>query len=195
MIELEKKFSLSEEEKKRLLEGAEFVSERTFSDTYYDTSDYALTCKDTWFRFRDGKCELKVPTQTASYSNRATDQYDEIVTEKEIRSYLGLPSHKSFKDDLEYSGYRPIGTIVTHRITYRKEGFGIDSDETKNGYSITEIELLIDDPSGIEEGERSIVEFAKRHGLSLSPVRGKILEFIRMNNSEHYQILIDAGVV
>lgn len=195
MIEVEKKFLLSDEERARLLKGAEFESEHTFTDTYYDTSDYALTRKDTWFRFRDGKCELKVPRQELSYSKRITDQYDELLTEKEIRQYLRLPSHKTFKEDMEYSGYRPFGTITTTRKAYRKEGFVIDVDYADTGYSVCEIELMVDDPSQIDEGTQKIIAFANAHSLAMIPVRGKILEYISRKNPEQYQVLIDAGVI
>lgn len=194
MIEVEKKFLLTDEERERLLEGAEFESERTFTDTYYDTSDYALTLKDTWLRFRDGKCELKVPRVMVGYDRRAIDQYDELLTEQEIRAYLQLPSHKTFKEDLEHSGYRSIGTIVTYRKAYRKEGFVIDIDYTDTGYSVGEIELLVEDTEGLEEATRKIVDFAQRHQLTLTPVRGKMAEHIRTHNPEHFQLLIDAGV-
>ena len=190
MIEIEKKFLLSNEERERLLEGAVLESEKTFTDTYYDTSDYALTTKDTWFRFRDGTSELKVPRAMESYDTNAVDQYDELLTEKEIRQYLRLPSHKTFKEDLEYSGYRQIGTITTHR----KEGFVIDIDYTDTGYSVGEIEMLVDEKEDIEEATQRIIEFAAQHRLTMIPVRGKIAEYIRLHNPEHFQILIDAGV-
>ena len=47
MIEVEKKFQLSGEEKQRLLTGAAFVSEKTFTDVYYDTKDYFTTKQDS----------------------------------------------------------------------------------------------------------------------------------------------------
>lgn len=194
MIEVEKKFLLTNEERERLLEGAEFESEKTFADTYYDTRDYSLTRKDTWLRFRDGRCELKVPQAMESYDEHAIDQYDELLTEQEIRTYLRLPSHKTFKEDLEYSGYCPIGTITTHRKAYRKEGFVIDIDYTDTGYSVGEIELLVEDEVGMEEATCKIIEFAEKHQLTLTPVRGKVAEHIRVNNPEHFQLLIDAGI-
>ena len=194
MIEVEKKFRLNEVERECLLEGAVFESERSFTDVYYDTPDYTLTRKDTWLRFRDGRCELKVPRRMDDYSKNAIDQYEELLTEQEIRQHLRLPIHTTFREDLEYSGYHPIGTITTHRKAYRKEGFVIDIDCTDTGYSIGEIELLVEDEVGMEEATQKIIEFAKRHTLAMIPVRGKVMEYIRVNNPQHFQILIDAGV-
>ncbi len=60
MIEVEKKFILKEGDRKKLLEGAEFVKKQTVNDTYYDTEDYSLAKKDWWPRERNGNFELKV---------------------------------------------------------------------------------------------------------------------------------------
>ena len=43
MIEIEKKFILTDGHKEKLLEKAEFLGEKTFTDVYYDTPEYALT--------------------------------------------------------------------------------------------------------------------------------------------------------
>ena len=37
MIEVEKKFILNEQDKERLTKEAQFLNERVFTDTYYDT--------------------------------------------------------------------------------------------------------------------------------------------------------------
>ena len=85
MIEIERKFAVTEEWQRRLTEGAEFVSEKTMTDTYYDTVDFQLTTKDRWLRLRDGKWELKEPLHALGFSKRAADQYRELITEGEIR--------------------------------------------------------------------------------------------------------------
>ena len=42
MIEVEKKFILSEEEVEKLVKGSKFVGEVKLDDVYYDTSGFAL---------------------------------------------------------------------------------------------------------------------------------------------------------
>ena len=50
MIEVERKFTVGGDDEKRLLEGADFLLEKTLMDVYYDTPDYALSTKDMWLR-------------------------------------------------------------------------------------------------------------------------------------------------
>ena len=97
MIEVEKKFLLTNEEKERLIEGAEFLVEKKQSDVYYDTADYKLTLKDWWLRSRNGIFELKVPL--TSENHRSVDQYEEYDDEDQIRELINLPKNKSFQND------------------------------------------------------------------------------------------------
>jgi len=48
MIEVEKKFILNKQNKKRLTKDAEFLSERVFTDIYYDTKNFPLTLPQFW---------------------------------------------------------------------------------------------------------------------------------------------------
>ena len=61
MIEVEKKFILTTEQEKSLIEGADFLGEKKFTDIYYDDEDFSLTKKDLWLRNREGRFELKIP--------------------------------------------------------------------------------------------------------------------------------------
>src|SRR3990167_7926273 len=108
MIEVEKKFSLSEAEKRRLTEGAEFLGERIMRDVYYDSPDWSLTTKDIWLRERNGAWELKLPRHAQSASKRYADQYKELETEEEIRRALDLPSTDTLKTVLKEKGFEPI---------------------------------------------------------------------------------------
>lgn len=196
MIEVEKKFILKDEDIDRLTQGAEFISEKTFTDTYYDTVDFSLTTKDMWLRQRGDRFELKVPlNQGESISNRVLDQYEEYETEEEIRKILRLPEHKTLKEDLEDAGYHSIGTLTTTRKKYKKGEFIIDLDIIDFGYQIGEIELMVKDQSEIQEASDKIIAFAKENGLIITAVRGKIIEYIHRNDPKHYQALVDAGVV
>jgi len=97
MIEVEKKFILSEQEKERLIKDAEFLSERVFTDIYYDTEKFLLTSQDKWLRSREGKFELKLPLHKGR--ERLADQYDEIEDEQKIYQLANttkfdfVPSH------------------------------------------------------------------------------------------------------
>ncbi len=194
MIEVEKKFILKSEDIERLIQGAAFISEKTFTDTYYDSADFALTTKDIWLRQRDDRFELKVPLNESNQI-RILDQYEEYETESEIRQILKLPESGNFKQDLQNRGYQPFVTLVTTRKKYKKGEFIIDLDVIDFGYSIGEIELMVRDKFEMQSASDKIIAFAKENELALTAVRGKVVEYLRRNNLKHYQVLVDAGVV
>lgn len=195
MIEIEKKFILSEEEKGRLLENAEFLGEKAFTDTYYDNGSYELTLKDIWLRRRGDNFELKIPTQQKQ-EIRIVDRYYELETEPEIATQLGLSvADQTLSDVLEKSGYKEFCTVTTTRKKYRKDDFGIDLDEVDFGYTIAEIERMVEDESEGEKATREIIAYAKRYNLSDRKARGKVAEFLKRNSPEHFEALVQAGVV
>lgn len=194
MIEVEKKFILKPEDIDMLIKGAEFVSEKTFTDIYYDSADFALTTKDMWLRKRDGRFELKFPLNEDG-SARVLDQYEEYETEEEICRMLNLPVTGDFDQNLLMHGYKPFATLVTTRKKYKKGEFIIDLDMIDFGYSIGEIELMVNDKSQMHEASDKIIAFAKENGLELTAVRGKVVEYLRRYNPKHYQFLVNAGVV
>jgi adenylate cyclase class IV len=195
MIEVEKKFILSEQDKKRLIKDTEFLSERVFIDIYYDTNIFSLTSKDMWLRSREGRFELKIPLHERI--ERLADQYDELTDEWKIREVLNLPSHGSLADDLTNAGYCPFCTCKTTRRKYKKKPFIIDLDVVNFQdftYNIGEIELIVSDKSEIEHAIEKIVTFAKMHNLTTTPVRGKIIEYLKRAKPNHYQILVKCNV-
>lgn len=196
MIEVEKKFILTDEEEKRLLDGAEFLNEYTFTDTYYDTAEYALTSKDIWLRERDGKWELKIPLHKGA--ERLGDQYQELTDEDEIRNYLKIPPKKTLAEDLEEAGFRPFCKFKTVRRKYKEAPFVIDLDTVDFGdfaYALGEIELLIEDGDDMNGAMEKIMEFGKKNGLKITHVRGKVIEYLKRVKPEHYQALVKANVV
>ncbi len=201
MIEVEKKFILSENDEARLTEGAEFVSERVFTDVYYDTAEFTLTLKDIWLRTREEKYELKVPVRLneEKRADQLHDQYHELENEEEIREALDLSPGKKLTDTLAEAGYSPFCTCTSTRRKYKKEGFIIDLDSVDYredfSYQIGEIELMVRDVPEIQKAIGSIMEFATKHGLRIAPVRGKVSEYLKRSKPTHYQALVQAGVV
>ena len=198
MIEVEKKFILSDYNREQLTKDAEFLNERVFTDIYYDTKDFSLTSRDIWLRSREGRFELKIPLHINRDSDRLIDQYDELQDELEIRRILDLPLREKLSDDLMRAGYSPFCTCKTTRRKYKKESFIIDLDSADFQdfiYNIGEIELMVNDKSESEAAAEKIVSFAKKHHLTIAPVRGKIIEFLRKTSPTHYEALIKKGVV
>ena len=195
MIEVEKKFILTSDQEKALTEGAEFLGEKKFTDSYYDDAEYSLTKQDIWFRNRDGKFELKLP-MNVSIEERVSDQYKEVEDEKEIKEYFKFDASKSIMNLLEERGYKPFCVMTTTRRKYQKEGFGIDLDIIDFGYTVAEIEYMAKEKEDLREVTNKIIEFAKEHNIiTNSVVRGKGAEYLRRYNPKHFQALIEAGVL
>lgn len=196
MIEVEKKFILNEQDKERLTKDAQFLNERVFTDIYYDTEIFSLTSKDKWLRSREGRFELKLPLHGGT--DRLADRYDELEDEQKIREALNLPSNGNLADNLVKNGYSPFCTCKTTRRKYKKEPFIIDLDivDFQNfTYNIGEIELMVNDKSEIEGAIEKIMNFAKEQNLTIAPVRGKVIEYLKRVKPNHYQALVQAKVV
>ena len=194
MIEIEKNFDLHPGDKERLIEGAKFLNNKTFTDVYYDTEDFRLTAKDYWLRQRDGKWELKVPLNGTA-ANRETDQYRELEDQKEIARELELPGNAPFQKEIQNIGARPFATIVTNRKRYQKGDFHLDFDEMDFGFSTFEAELMIENEKDIPAAEQKIMDFAREYGIASTPGAGKVIVFIERNNLAHYNALLKSGVV
>lgn len=193
MIEVEKKFTLKEGDRERLLKNAEFIKKLVVKDTYYDTEGYSLAKKDWWLRLRNGNFELKVSFRIPSEKEKyAPTQYRELETEKEIKKALGIVSQKPLKEVLEETGYHEAFSLTTIREKYKKEGFTIDLDNVDYGYELAEIELMVEDENQIDEAGERIRAFAEKQGLSSEATRGKVLEYIRRFQPAQYETLIGA---
>jgi len=200
MIEIEKKFILTDAQKEKLLENAEFLDEKTFTDVYYDTPQYTLTKNDIWLRTRNGKFELKLPLQ--KNGRGLTNQYHEIEGEEKIRQIFDIIPRKSFLEDIQSFGYVSFGECKTTRRKYKKEKFTIDMDEvnfSNSDYFVTEIELLVESKEEIKKANDEILAFADLMGLNLPAggknLRGKMSEYLFRYKPKHYRVLVDAGVV
>ncbi|NTW27195.1 MAG: CYTH domain-containing protein [Candidatus Moranbacteria bacterium] len=197
MFEVEKKFKLSAEESKRLLTDAEFVSEKTFTDVYYDTADYALTRNDIWLRKRGEQFELKLLMHDP-VGDKPTQQYQEIEGEEKIREIFSLPPMKDFLSDITDFGYAAFCECQTTRKKYTKEGFILDIDKVDCGdflYEVAEIELLVEKKEQMNEAAEKIEKFATKNGLEKKYIHGKVIEYLFQKKPAHFQALVDAGII
>ncbi len=196
MIEVEKKFILSQSDVDHLINGAAFLGQKDFTDIYYDTDKFILTANNKWLRSREGKFELKIPF--CKNTKGSVDQYKELEVEYIIRENLGLSQNNSIIEALEQAEYSSFCICKTTRKKYKKGLFTIDLDIVDFQdfiYVVGEIELMIDDELKIEEAVCKIISFAEDHGLSVAPVRSKVIEYLKQLRPEHYQRLVYAGVV
>ena len=190
MIEVEKKFLVGEDELARLIRGANFLNETKHTDIYYDTADHALTKKDTWLRTRSGKFELKFPVSAVGAEQRIV-AYDEIENDAEICAKLGIPDAEPLEKVLARLGYAPFATITTTRMKYEKDGFHIDVDSADFGYAVLEIELMVPSDDAVKAAYQRILDFATVNGIPIPKKRnrGKVIEYLRRNDPEHYRAL------
>ena len=193
MIEVEKKFFLDNADRNALLLGAKSVGTKTFTDTYYDTSAYDLTRRDIWLRVRDDRWELKLPL--GHFQSRAANQYRELETEKEISEYFHFTGEQPLSDSLANAGYLPFATITTVRSKYERDGFIIDLDVMDFGYELAEIEKMVENEEEAEKAAEEILEFARTFNLRPGQVRGKVIEFLKRKDPNHFNALVSAGIV
>lgn len=197
MIEIEKKFHLTQKQEIRLTQDAVFVGEKIQTDTYYDTSDVALTCKDIWLRNRNGRFEIKIPLHALG-NKLALTQYEELETDEEICAFLKLPSCLLTNGILAEAGYTPFCTVVTTRRRYQDGDYTIDLDSCDFGngelYLLAEIEIMVEEHDR-EEAAKKLTDYAVSKGLSLEYIRGKLLEYLYRHAPEHYKTLVDCGVI
>lgn len=178
MIEVEKKFQPTEEELLQLLEGSEFLGEKLLHDVYYDYPDYRLFKKDIRFRNRNGSYELKI--------GQKSGVAEEIEYEDEIKKYFNI--ELSLHDFIGQCMI-PFIDYSTKRKKYVKGDFSIDIDELSYGYSLVEIELLIDDESQIEEAEQKIIQFAKSFNIEPVGSLAKRNMYLKLVKPELYKEL------
>ncbi len=194
MIEVEKKFLLKGDDEKRLIEGADFIGEKVFTDIYYDTKDFSLTGNDNWLRQRDGKFELKLSLNKEAV--RKANFYDEIEDEDRIKEFLGISGY-DMEDILLEKGYFKFCICKTTRRKYKKGIFGIDIDFVEYGdfnYQLAEIELMVENKSEMAKALENIIDFAKEKGLNTGYVRGKVLVYLKEKSPQHFKALVKAGV-
>lgn len=196
MIEVEKKFALTEEQRENLLRGADFLGKSIFTDEYYDNDVFALTTKDVWLRARDGQWEMQIPHDAG---DRWEDNYEKIQDEAVIRKYLELEEDgKSLEEALISNGYSPFCVCGTSRAKYQKDDFVIDIDSVEYGdlfRYFVRMELLVEDRAEIPAALSKIQTFANSEGLRESSARAKVLDYIQARRPDHYQALVAAGVV
>ena len=182
VIEVERKFVLGKESDAKLQElGAKLLSESSFIDMYYDTSNYKLTTRDHWLRKRNDQWQLKCPPRVRCGDARTT-QYAEYDKEETILKVLQIlwvkesPSTtnpvvvaaiagcSNLKGLLQKASLNEFAQYTTHRKTFVLDGFTIDLDLTDFGFQVGEIEVVVADESRVTEALHQIDELAAKLG-------------------------------
>ncbi len=193
MIEVERKFIISNGVEKKILQSCVFLGEKKFTDIYYDDDKYSLTGKDNWLRSRDNNFEYKISLKNRNERGNL-DQYDEIQDINKIYECLNINNTGDFKLDLNSSGILPFCSITTTRKKYKNDCLSIDIDSMGFGYSIMEIEMMVENETEINSAKKTIENFINLIGVSSERPRGKVLEYLKRHIPEHFKALVKAGV-
>ena len=183
MIEVEKKYIVDDNIKQNIMKSAKFIAEVQNHDIYYDYPDFQLFKNDTYFRCRNGKYELKVPSKEHTHAKDEVEVYNEISSTKQILGHFGYGSDENV-DDIIKEHFVSIGEYVVTRTTYQWDQFRIDLDVTDFGYKMMEIELIVNSEKEIADAERSIIALAERLEIENTNVPGKLRKYLSMNNPE-----------
>ncbi|XP_067652840.1 uncharacterized protein [Haliotis asinina] len=170
--EVERKFNITAETESRIKKlGGKLLTERSFSDIYFDNCDYCLTLSDSWLRKRDNKWELKVASGGMSIRDRVT-QYKELTNEKEIVEWLKSKFQiankcTKVKDFIKSAEMSEFATISTTHKTYRIDGCTIDLDLSDHGFQVGEIEVMAPSSAQIPAAIKTIDAMAQKLDLTL----------------------------
>jgi thiamine-triphosphatase len=187
-----------------------FLSEKTFTDVYYDnhSANYPLTSDDIWLRQRDDMWECKTPVNLTA----SMDSYNELKDTDAIKEFLNKKlknnhnhpntpcEYKRFKEFL-FDNYNlaPFCTITTRRRSYLLNGnFTMDLDTADFGHSVGEIELIVESRGKIQDAEKRIALFMKEHDWFFETegvVMGKLTAYISRFNQNQWECMKKSGLV
>mmetsp|Transcript_11889 Transcript_11889/g.15429 ORF Transcript_11889/g.15429 Transcript_11889/m.15429 type:complete len:501 (-) Transcript_11889:1623-3125(-) len=208
-LEVEKKFEVGSSEletlEKRLLEvGAQFESEESFEDVYFDTSSITLMSKDIWLRQRRGEWELKfLPAKSGVNNNLNSSVYQELSEKQSIVSFLAnMQSSTVALEDV-----KPVIKIESLRKKYtffygrRKFSFDIDFAKLTSGsetslYSVGELEAIAGHENEVPICQMQIEEILDTVGIqsTKSKVPGKVIVALWRHNRRVFDSLLSSGV-
>lgn len=132
------------------------------------------------------------------------DQYYEMESKLDMSRFLQEEKLVDVRETLfnsleglEASGrVRSFAEFETKRTKYEIDNIIIDLDEADFGYSIGELEVLVDSPNEAAAAENRIKALADLLQLNaVGVVRGKLIEFIKRNDPAHYDALRVCGVL
>ncbi len=193
MIEVEKKFAVTPEQIKKVETVARFVKKVIITDIYYDTFDYSLIKKDWWLRNRNGEFEIKVPPNNKPSK---INVYEEIINPDEIIERTGLKKlSTNFEENLKLNGFKVLVKLVTKRRKFKMQDFNIDIDEADCGYTLCEIEKIVENENEVEMATQEILEFAKSLNFEIKRVFGKGIEYLYRYNRPAYDAFQNSAAV
>lgn len=181
-IEVEEKFRPTEESKKSLLGGAEFLGIVNNHDIYFDNADFSFLKNGIRLRNRNGIFELKI--------KKGSGRSLEIINTKEIEDYLKTDNLERY---IKEEGLKIVADYNTERHVYKKDDFFIHDDKTDFGYKVCEIERLLQitedggqDNIIAKRLRKEVINFAAQYGWEKKNLVSKWAEYLKKFNPEAY---------
>lgn len=196
MTEIEFQFKSGQAVRDRLEPDLTASKTKTFTDVYFDDSDFSFISRDTWLRKRGDAWQLKVQAGDASDTIR---QYDEITDESEIAKRLGIELNGlPLTDVLNVRNITPAIALQTQRETHtHTNGSTVVFDTVTSPthtdflYELGEVEMEVDDQKA--EARDVIEKFITTYNLQKA--EGKVRWFIELHIPELHSKLIREGVI
>lgn len=192
MIEVERKFRVSQETKSMLEQLSLSRNFVEFEDCYLSEE---LALEDMWLRQRNGIWELKVPVTSDRNRRLGATVYRELVG----------PAvwHELSRVKVEAHGLLPYATIRTERTQLKclwktqEVEVVLDVCTSEDGfrYSVGELELLVNRDSEVEGAANTLDQFAKSLNLQAqSDTDGKLLAYLKEKNEALYHAIALKGL-
>uniref|UniRef100_A0A8C6XHB7 Thiamine-triphosphatase n=1 Tax=Naja naja TaxID=35670 RepID=A0A8C6XHB7_NAJNA len=150
---------------------------------------------------------LSAPVLQPPRDTRSSDtvsQYQEVTCPQNIVTRLcGLLDRDPGQNwsccvnkAVEELGLQVFASFVTTRHKYRMGDLHVDLDEVDFGYTVGEVEAMVQRLEDIPETLEKIQKFCKQLGLEeKTAIPGKMSVFLHRFRPAHYKALIGAGVV
>eukprot|EP01006_Ploeotia_vitrea_P032305 TRINITY_DN64562_c0_g2_i1.p2 TRINITY_DN64562_c0_g2~~TRINITY_DN64562_c0_g2_i1.p2 ORF type:complete len:132 (+),score=10.00 TRINITY_DN64562_c0_g2_i1:325-720(+) len=110
--------------------------------------------------------------------------------------FVWLSSHtvsdsSSMRESLQSAGYGVLAKIVSTRCHWTIDDFGIDVDETPDGYSVCEVELMVDESTDKTSAEQRVDDLGKKLGLvGGGESLGKMHRYLHKHHPDLLKLLV-----
>ncbi len=169
MIEVERKFRLSKQQKQTIEEALR----RQHSDTatVRQSDKVFLQGIDSFVEFKQGMPIMRLRTEndtvTLTYKRRLNDAGDSVEHE------LMIGDADTMQAILTEMDYRLVTQVEKDRLEVKEGSTAFALDTVDELGSFLEIEILAEDTSNLDELERQIMEAAKEYGLTEGDIESK----------------------
>ena len=219
-LEIEQKFAVDDGQaiEARLRElGMENKSQKVIVDWYYDVeNEPLLTPKDQWLRYRQTDNQAVWQLKRGRSHEGGTTLYEEIEGREAVEVAAALlPDSLVNKSSTcsEFEGLAvpklpvecslaPFARIESTRSSWSypaEQGstISVDLDRTSHGYSVGEVETVVQDESEIAEARQAVQGFLAKllPTTDAIPPVGKLEHYLMRNRPDHYAACVSGGSI